>query len=129
MTVKKTYNKDKEFIKKLKQAMLESGLNQVSLAERLGIKSGSVSKWLRGENNPKLSTLEAISEVTGKPINYFFSDESTTQNIIGNHNTQNTNQTDSSWKKELELLRAKQEVQQLTIENLKLRLERLERKK
>ncbi|MDD6153406.1 MAG: helix-turn-helix transcriptional regulator [Elusimicrobia bacterium] len=129
MTVKKTLNKDKEFIKKLKQAMLESGFNQVSLAKHLGIKSGSVSKWIRGENNPKLSTLEAIAEITGKPINYFFADDSTTQNIIGNNNTQTSDKTEKDLKKELELLKAKQEVQALTIENLKLRLERLERKK
>lgn len=129
MTVKKTLNKDKEFIKKLKQAMLESGLNQVSLAKHLGIKSGSVSKWIRGENNPKLSTLEDIAEVTGKPINYFFSDDSTTQNIVGNHNTQHANKSEIELKKEIELLKSRQEVQALTIENLKLRLERLEGKK
>jgi len=127
--VKKVLNKDKDFIKKLKQAMLDSGLNQVSLAQHLGIKSGSVSKWIRGENNPKLSTLEAIAQATGKPVNYFFSDDSTTQNIVGSHNNQNAGKSNADLAKEFELLKAKQEVQALTIENLKLRLEKLERKK
>jgi len=46
-----TVKKEKDFIKKLKLAMLESGFNQVSLAKKIGIKSNSVSQWLTGKNN------------------------------------------------------------------------------
>lgn len=124
-----TGKNSKDFIKKLKLAMLESGFNQVSLAKKIGIKSASVSKWLTGENNPKLSTLEKVSKAVGKPVNYFFADDSTTQHIVGNNNTQTSGKMVSDFQKEIELLKTRQEVQQLTLENLKLRLEKLERKK
>lgn len=121
--------RDDKFIQKLKLAMLEKGFNQVSLAKKIGIKSNSISQWLTGKNNPKLTTLEKVAKATGKPVNYFFSDESTSQNIIGNHNAQTVEQKDNDFKKEIELLKAKLEVQAITIENLKLRLEQLERER
>nr|QGT50625.1 hypothetical protein Elusimicrob1349_0950 [uncultured Elusimicrobia bacterium] len=124
-----TEKEEKIFIKKLKLAMLESGFSQTSLAKKLGLSSTSVSKWITGENTPKISTLHAVAKAVGKPVNYFFSDDSTTQNIVGSHNNQNASKSNADLAKEFELLKAKQEVQALTIENLKLRLERLERKK
>ncbi|MGN0016557.1 MAG: helix-turn-helix domain-containing protein [Candidatus Avelusimicrobium sp.] len=122
-------NKNEKIIENLKLAMLENGLTQTSLAEKIGLTQSSIQKWLTGKNTPKLSTLEKVAKVTGKPINYFFSDDSTTQNIVGNHNTQHANKSEIELKKEIELLKSRQEVQALTIENLKLRLERLEGKK
>ena len=126
-----TEKKEKDFIKKLKLAMLESGFNQVSLAKKIGIKSNSVSQWLTGKNNPKLSTLEKVAKATGKPVNYFFDNSSVGDgnNIIhGSHNNVETKET-AALEKEIELLKAKQEVQRLAIANLMLRLEKLERKK
>lgn len=78
-----TRKKDEEFVKKLKLAMLESGFNQVTLAKKLGILPGSISKWMTGENNPKMDTLKKVAKATGKPVNYFF-DNST--DVKGNNN-------------------------------------------
>lgn len=126
-----TEKKEKDFIKKLKLAMLESGFNQVSLAKKIGIKSNSVSQWLTGKNNPKLSTLEKVAKATGKPVNYFFDNSPVGDgnNIVhGNHNSVEAKET-ATLEKEIELLKAKQEVQRLAIANLMLRLEKLEHKK
>lgn len=126
-----TEKKEKDFIKKLKLAMLESGFNQVSLAKKIGIKSNSVSQWLTGKNNPKLSTLEKVAQATGKPVNYFFDNSPVGDgnNIVhGNHNSVEAKET-ATLEKEIELLKAKQEVQRLAIANLMLRLEKLEHKK
>lgn len=126
-----TEKKEKDFIKKLKLAMLESGFNQVSLAKKIGIKSNSVSQWLTGKNNPKLSTLEKVAQATGKPVNYFFDNSPVGDgnNIVhGNHNSVKAKET-ATLEKEIELLKAKQEVQHLAIANLMLRLEKLEHKK
>lgn len=123
-----TGKNSKDFIKKLKLAMLESGFNQVSLAKKIGIKSNSVSQWLTGKNNPKLSTLEKVSKAVGKPVNYFFADDSTTQNIVGHHNTQTSGkelaQFENRFKlleKEIEVLRAEQKNLSAQIELLKLK--------
>lgn len=115
---------DKDFIKKLKSAMCESGFNQVSLAKKLGLKSASVSKWIRGENNPKLSTLEKISEATGKPLNYFFADGG--DNIVAGRDN---NANKSSEIKDLQLLKAEMEIIKKEIENINLKIELLKKKK
>lgn len=122
-------NEKEKILKKLKISMFENGITQTELAKKLNLTQSAISAWFKGKGTPNLDTLLELSSIFKKPINYFFSDDSTTQNIIGNHNAQNAAQTDNDLKKELELLKAKQEVQALTIENLKLRLEDLERKK
>ena len=119
-----TTKKDEMFIKKLKLAMLESGFNQVSLAKKLGIKSASVSQWLTGKNNPKISTLEKLAKATGKPVNYFF-DNST--DVKGNHNVVGNNNSVSAdvekdiklLSTQLELLSAKIKILEAEIQTLK----------
>lgn len=119
-----TEKKINELAKKIKIAMVEMGLNQASLAKKLGVKQNSVSRYLLGQVNPKIKMLEKIALATNKPVNYFFADDNITQNIKGNHNVQqNTNG------QELELIKAKMEVLQKTLENLELRLKLLEKKK
>lgn len=122
-----TTKKDEMFIKKLKLAMLESGFNQVSLAKKLGIKSASVSQWLTGKNNPKISTLEKLAKATGKPVNYFF-DNST--DVKGNHNVVgNNNSVPADVEKDIKLLTAKIAALESKIENLELKYNLLKKGK
>ena len=58
--------------KKIKIAMLDSGLNQTQLAKALGISRQSLSEWLSSSVNPKLEQIKKISKITGKPLTYFF---------------------------------------------------------
>lgn len=122
-----TTKKDEMFIKKLKLAMLESGFNQVSLAKKLGIKSASVSQWLTGKNNPKISTLEKLAKATGKPVNYFF--DSSTQ-VSGNSNVVGKNiNISADVKKDIALLMAKMAAVESKIETLELKYNLLKKGK
>ncbi|MBR3603078.1 MAG: helix-turn-helix transcriptional regulator [Elusimicrobiaceae bacterium] len=123
-----TRNKNEEFIKKLKIALLESHLNSVSLAKKLGIQPGSVSKWMTGENNPKLSTLKKIAKTTGKPINYFFDNFT---EVKGNKNivqSKNVSTDKMDYEKEILLIKKELEIQRYKLENLQLKLEKNKKK-
>lgn len=119
--------KDEQFVKKLKLAMLESGFNQVTLAKKLGILPGSISKWMTGENNPKISTLEKLAKATGKPVNYFF-DNST--DVKGNGNIVGKNITVAAdVKKDIALIMARMATLESKIENLELKYNLLKKGK
>lgn len=119
--------KDEQFVKKLKLAMLESGFNQVTLAKKLGILPGSISKWMTGENNPKISTLEKLAKATGKPVNYFF-DNST--DVKGNGNIVGKNITVAGdVKKDIALIMARMATLESKIENLELKYNLLKKGK
>lgn len=124
---------EKDFIKKLKIALVEAGLNQTELAEKMGVKKQSVSNWFTGYSNPKLSTIQKIAKATGKPLNYFFDASQQVkgnQNILGNDNkASNSGDIDflhkeiSFLKKENELREKEMELIKKDIEILKLKLE------
>ena len=120
-----TRKKDADFIKKLKLAMLESGFNQVSLAEKLGIKPASISQWLTGKNNPKISTLEKVAKITGKPVNYFFDNSVSVKgnsNIVGKNNKASSDDLQKDMQilsTKIELLEAKLQILETEIKSLK----------
>ena len=49
-----------EFIEILKEIMKEKGLNQTTLAEKVGVKQSQVSEWLKGKSKPGYDSLRAI---------------------------------------------------------------------
>lgn len=125
-----TRKNDTEFIKKLKLAMLESGLNQTKLAKKLGIKSAAVSKWIVGQGNPKFSTLEDIAKATNKPLNYFFDNSST--KIGGDYITADNSskvKKENNFQKDLKILQAEIEILKKQIENINLKIDLFTRKK
>ena len=122
-----TRKKETEFVKKLKLAMLESGLNQVALAKKLGLKPASVSQWFTGKNNPKMETVDKIARATGKPANYYF-DNST--DVKGNNNVVGKNikaGSDETLQLKVELLTTKMELALTKITALEDELKRLKR--
>lgn len=118
MTVQDT----EKILKKIKMAMLARGINQSQLAKDMGLTHAAVSAWFNGKSSPSLDTLLEVFARLKEPPNYFFADESTTQTINGNNNTQTSGQ-------DVELIKTKLEVLSKTIENLDLRLKLLERNK
>lgn len=118
-----TRKKETDFVKKLKLAMLESGLNQTKLAKKLGLAPNAVSRWLLGQNNPKLSTLENVAKATNKPLNYFFENSfnTTGNNIAGRDNNIQQSTEIETLKKDVLLLKKE-------IEILKLKINILNRK-
>ena len=49
-----------EFSKILKSIMLEKALNQVQLAQKIGVKQSQVSEWLKGKSKPGYDNLKAM---------------------------------------------------------------------
>ena len=47
-------------------------MNQKDLAERLGVTEVTVSRWLNGERDPSIETLNRIAEALGTTTSYFF---------------------------------------------------------
>lgn len=57
---------------KIKEAMAGAGHSQTELANLLGITRMSVFRKLTGETEWKVSELEKLAEIYGKPKFYFF---------------------------------------------------------
>lgn len=103
--------------------MAEVGLNQTSLAEKLGVKPNTISQWLSGTNSPKLETLKKVARATGKNINYFF-DSST--NVKGDSNIVGKNiKVSSDVKKDIVLLSTQIELLSAKIKIIETEVEKL----
>ena len=47
-------------------------MSQKDLAEKLGVTEVTVSRWLNGERDPSIETLNRIAEALGTTTSYFF---------------------------------------------------------
>lgn len=112
-------NKKNPLSKKIKIAMLDSGLNQTQLARKIGISRQSLSEWLSSCENPKLQNIKKIAQATGKPVNYFF--ENSGNIIDDNKGSININNTDNT---RLTLLEKDMEIIKKEIEILKLKIKK-----
>lgn len=65
-----TTEKDRNI--KIKEAMAGAGHSQTDLANLLGITRMSIFRKLSGESEWKVSELEKLAEIYGKPKLYFF---------------------------------------------------------
>lgn len=121
-----TKKENENVIKQIKIAMAEMGLNQTSLAKKVGVKPNTVSQWLTGTNSPKMDTLKKVAKATGKPVNYFF-DNSTS--VLGNHNNVGKNiQSGSNVDKDIKLLFAQVELLTAKMQLLEEKLKSLKQK-
>lgn len=50
-------------------------VSQQSFADRVGVHVITVSQWERGRSAPTVANLMAIAEATGRPIEFFTSDQ------------------------------------------------------
>ena len=58
------------FANRLKDLRKERGLTQAELSEKLGVSKGAVAQWEGGKRKPSYKTLDAMSELFGKKIEY-----------------------------------------------------------
>lgn len=61
----------KKLGKKIKMARIELDLNQSELAEKIGAKQKSISRYENGLSMPSIETLVKISKVLKKSTGYF----------------------------------------------------------
>lgn len=64
-----------DYGEKLKIARKERGMSQQELADLLDTTKSTISRWERSLNEPGIETMKIVSEILGKPIQYFLSDE------------------------------------------------------
>lgn len=55
---------------KIKDLRRQSGMNQVQLAERLGITKSAVNAWENGTNSPSLSYIIRLARIFGVSTDY-----------------------------------------------------------
>ena len=58
------------FAERLRELMNEQGLNQVKLAERVGVKQNPVSAWLLKKKEPSLTSLWLVADYFGVETDY-----------------------------------------------------------
>jgi transcriptional regulator with XRE-family HTH domain len=61
--------------KRIKQVLYELGWNQSRLAKEIGVSAQAVQLWAKGASRPNGPNLTRLSEATGKPEAWFFSEE------------------------------------------------------
>lgn len=58
------------FANRLKEIRKEKNMTQVQLAESLGVSKGTVAMWETGKRQPNFETLNALSDIFDKRIDY-----------------------------------------------------------
>ena len=58
------------FADRLKEIRIEKGITQVLLAETMGISKGTVAMWETGKREPNFETLNQLSDIFDKRIDY-----------------------------------------------------------
>lgn len=58
------------FAERLRELMKKQGLNQVKLAERVGVKQNTVSAWLLKKKEPSLTSLWLVADYFGVETDY-----------------------------------------------------------
>ncbi|MBQ8623948.1 MAG: helix-turn-helix transcriptional regulator [Oscillospiraceae bacterium] len=61
--------------KNISELRLQKGLTQLELAQMLHYSDKAVSKWERAESVPEISTLVAVADLFGVPLDYLARDE------------------------------------------------------
>lgn len=61
-----------EFGGRIREARKELGMSQNKLARALEVSDRAVQNWEQGRRSPRTYLLKRLSEVTGKPIAWFF---------------------------------------------------------
>ena len=115
---------------KIRNALLEAGLTQKQLADKLGVKQQLISNWINGFSNPKDLSLKKIAVATGKPLSYFIENNPLViNNAVGNKNIRGGINQAIENSAEIELLKKDMDLQKKEIEILKLQIELLKKDK
>ena len=58
------------FAERLRELMKEQGLNQVKLAEKIGVKQNTISAWLLKKKEPCIFSLWLVADYFGVTVDY-----------------------------------------------------------
>ncbi|HWB31882.1 MAG TPA: S24 family peptidase [Acidobacteriaceae bacterium] len=57
---------------RIRQLLAELKMSQAGLAERLGVSPATVSRWIKGKNEPTAETYVALGNLARKPLGLYF---------------------------------------------------------
>lgn len=57
-------------VDRIKELMKEEKLNQVKLAEKIGVKQNTISAWLLGKKEPSITSLWLLADYFNVDIDY-----------------------------------------------------------
>lgn len=57
-------------VDRLKELMKEEKLNQVKLADKIGVKQNTISAWLLGKKEPSITSLWLLADYFNVDIDY-----------------------------------------------------------
>ena len=57
-------------VERLKELMKQEGLNQVKLAEKIGIKQNTISSWLSNKKEPSITSLWLLANYFNVEVDY-----------------------------------------------------------
>lgn len=60
---------------KLKHKLLDLGITQKQLADKMGVHKQVIANWLNGSRNPKRENVKKLAEILDLPISFFYDDE------------------------------------------------------
>ena len=55
---------------RIKELMKEENLNQVRLAEKIGVKQNTISAWLSGKKEPSITSLRKLADFFDVSVDY-----------------------------------------------------------
>lgn len=55
---------------RIKELMKEQGLNQVKLAQKIGVKQNTISSWLLNKKEPSITSLWLLADYFNVEIDY-----------------------------------------------------------
>lgn len=55
---------------RIRELMKEEGLNQVRLADKIGVKQNTISAWLLGKKEPSITSLWLLADYFNVSVDY-----------------------------------------------------------
>lgn len=111
------------FQNKLKHRLIDLGISQKELADKLGVHKQVLANWLNGSRNPKRENIKKLAKVLDLPISFFYEEGQKNfienSGIIGDNNSNNFNADLKDFKIQLQ----DHEIRILKLENEILRKE------
>lgn len=67
---------------RIRKAREHAGLKQEELAALLSVTRHTLGRWEKGDNEPPTKKIEALAEVTGVPVEWFYADSANEESPV-----------------------------------------------
>jgi len=60
---------------RIRLALERSGRSKEAVAREMGVKSGDIRRWIKGQHSPRIDALRALAKATKQDPDWFFADD------------------------------------------------------